>query len=492
MSIDFTQIPDELLVPGQYQEIDNSLAGSTGEEKKALVIGIKGSAGTAEANTVIAVSGDSKARSLLEEGYPAAVMAMNFMDLNKVEKLYVLPLDEAEAGVAAVKSYTFTASPTEDGTFVRYVNGKKVSMAVSSGGELADLASAFVAAVNSVRDMEVEASVNTEETTQVLLTALAKGENGNQMTVEAGLYGESDPAGIAATLADVTTGSGNPSVENALAAMGETKYHYIITDLSDSANIALFAAELKSRYSGTRQCDGRMFLALCGEDGDESTEDSLIEQASGINSPHIVLVPRGENPQTPAVWAARFAAPLVRTLSDDPAANTYDTEIDGLISTTERDADTRENLLEAGIATYRVDSAGTVLVERVVTSYNEDSDGNRNTSYLDVQVTETISRIRSEINAEARTRYKTWKLASTEENFGSGSKVMTPDTWKAFLVGMYSQEFIKEKQWCQDLESYKDSILVEISSDEKTRLNYSHKPTLIGQFYIGAGLTQFD
>jgi len=492
MSIEFTQIPDELLVPGQYQEIDNSLAGSTGEEKKVLVIGIKGSGGTAEANKVVAISGDAKARNLLEEGYPAAVMAMNFMDLNKTEKLYALPLNEAAAGTAAVKSYTFTASPIKDGTFVRYVNGIKVSMAVSSGDTLDDLAAAFVASINSVRDMELEAEINAENTAQVLLVALAKGENGNLMTVEAGLYGESDPAGIAAELATVTVGSGNPDITAALAAMGETKYHYIITDLADAANIVLFSAELKSRYSGPRQCDGRMFLALSGEDGDDNTTGSMIAQASSINSPHIVLVPRGNNFQTPAVWAARFAAPLIRRLADDPAANTYDTEIDGLVSITQRNANVREALLSAGIATYRVDSTGTVLVERAVTSYNADSDGNRNTSYLDVQITETISRVRAEINAEARTRYKKWKLAATNENFGSGAKVMTADIWKAFLVEMYQQVFIQEKQWCQDLASYKDSIIVEIDSDSKTRLNYQHKPTLIGQFYIGAGLTQFD
>ena len=35
----FTQIPDSLLVPGMYQEIDNSLAGTREEPKKILLIG---------------------------------------------------------------------------------------------------------------------------------------------------------------------------------------------------------------------------------------------------------------------------------------------------------------------------------------------------------------------------------------------------------------------------------------------------------------------
>jgi phage tail sheath gpL-like len=51
--------------------------------------------------------------------------------------------------------------------------------------------------------------------------------------------------------------------------------------------------------------------------------------------------------------------------------------------------------------------------------------------------------------------------------------------------------FIQEKRWCQDFDGYKDSLIVEVKAGSKTRLEYSHQPNLIGQFYIGAGLLQF-
>jgi phage tail sheath gpL-like len=148
-------------------------------------------------------------------------------------------------------------------------------------------------------------------------------------------------------------------------------------------------------------------------------------------------------------------------------------------------------MLEAGIATYRLDGSGNVLIERLVTSYTENTDGGRDTSYLDVQVVETVDAVRTYINAEAKTRFKDWKLASTSENFGSGSKVMTPSVFRSFLVSLYSEVFIKEKQWCQDFDGYKKTIEVEVKAGSKTRLEYSHQPVLIGQFYIGAGLLQF-
>jgi phage tail sheath gpL-like len=204
-----------------------------------------------------------------------------------------------------------------------------------------------------------------------------------------------------------------------------------------------------------------------------------------------VLVPRGDAAQLPCVWAASFCAAACRILADDPAANTYDTKIEGLQPAGQYDAVMRQKLLEAGIATWRLDASGNVLVERLVTSFTENADGGRDTSFLDVQVTETVDAVRTYINAVAKKQFRTWKLASTDENFGAGAKVMTPGVWRSFLAGLYQEVFIKEKQWCQDFDGYTKSLIIEIKKDSKTRLEYSHRPNLIGQFYIGAGLLQF-
>ena len=68
---------------------------------------------------------------------------------------------------------------------------------------------------------------------------------------------------------------------------------------------------------------------------------------------------------------------------------------------------------------------------------------------------------------------------------------MSPGVFRSFLADMYSSVFILEKQWCQNFDAYKNSIIVEVMPGSKTRLQYKHKPELIGQFLIGAGLIQF-
>lgn len=489
MAIAFTEIPASLLVPGQYQEIDNSLAGSVSDVKRALMIGTMAAQGTATAGKAVQVRSADKAKKLFGNGSPASIMAEEFLSHNKTEELYVLPIAEPAAGLKWNQSFIVAASNVQAGSVSIVINGEKIDAGISEGATAQEAASAIVAAINGEENCPVEAEVvedSENNRISVKLTSVVKGVTGNYNKVEI----TSAASGVSITAQDAVLGTLSPDIDTPLKNLGSVRYHYLACEFTDSANLKALANELNDRYTALRQIDGRCFIALTGEVGDTDTSGTMLYAAQSINCPHIVPVPRGNAVQHPCVWAAAWGAVLSRRLSDDPAANTTDIEINDLTADG-FSFDDRQSLLAAGISTYRLDSTGTVLVERVVTSYTENSDGARDTSYLDIQVVETVSAIRTKINQEARKRFKTWKLAKTEENFGAGSKVMTPGVWRSFLAELYQSYFIQEVQWCQDFESYKDSIIVEVKSDSKTRLEYRHRPVLIGQFYIGAGLNQF-
>jgi phage tail sheath gpL-like len=383
-----------------------------------------------------------------------------------------------------MKSFTVTAETAGEGAVTITVNGTTLAAAVSAGATAGEIAAAIAAWINGEENLPVEAVAKEGE---VIVSSVVKGTWGNHTTVSV----TTAVSGVAIIPYPATAGTGAANTAALFPGLGGTRYHYFISDFDDAGNIAVLAAELESRYGALRQIGGRAFIALSGQIGSATEEGSVIAQAAAVNSPHIVLVPRLENAQLPGEWAARFAAPAIRRLADDPAANTYDIQADGLTAGTEVDFDTRQKLLEAGIAAWRLDPVGNVLIERLVTSYTENSDGGRDTSYLDVQVTETVDAVRTYINAEAKKRYKSWKLASTEENFGAGSRVMTPGVFRSFLADLYQSVFIQEKQWCQAFDSYQASVLVEVMAGNKTRLQYRHQPVLIGQFLTGAGLLQF-
>jgi phage tail sheath gpL-like len=411
-------------------------------------------------------------------------MAAAFLAINRVEELWIVPISEPSSGTKWSTPYTISGTATGTGTIDLSINGKALALAVAAGDTAASLASALVAAINSETALRVEASVSGAVVT---ISALVKGALGNHNRISI----TASAAGVSVNAGATTNGTGTVDIAAVLADLGEVRYHYLAVAFDDTATINKLAAELENRYGAMRQIGGRAFVALSGVLGSATTSGSLLAQAQGINSPHLLLIPRSTNPGLPWVWAAAWCAAACRILADDPAANTYDTPVPGLIADREFAAHDRQRLLEAGIATYRPDSAGTVLIERLVTSYTESSDGGRDTSYLDVQVVETVDAVRTYINAEARKRFKSWKLSSTEENFGSSAKVMSTGVFRSFLAELYSEVFIKEKQWRQDFEGYLKSIVVEVKKGSKTRLEYSHEPNLIGQFYIGAGLLQF-
>lgn len=486
MAIAFTQIPANLLVPGQYQEIDNSLAGAHGDIKTVLAIGMKARSGKAPAGVPVNIVSSSAAKEAFGYGSPAAIMAESFLDSNKTERLFVLPVDEPQAGTAWKKECTIKAESPADGSVMLAVNGRSVQAAVKAGMDAAKIAAAVVAACNGLENSPVQAETS-RDSEKIIFSSIYKGSAGNRNTLEI----KSLASGVTVETGAETRGSGIADLSRLPEWLGAKRWNYIVFDFDDEASLKILAEELESRYSAMRQIGGRAFVALSGKTGSATEAGSILAQAARINSPHICLIPRGEDTALPCVWASRFAAAACRILADDPSANTYDVKVKGLAPEKEYGFDTRQRLLESGVATWRLDPMGQVLIERLVTSYTENSDGGRDTSYLDIQVVETVDAVRTYINAEAKKRFKSWKLASTDENFGAGAKVMTPGIWRSFLADLYQTVFIGEKNWCQDFEGYKSSIHVEVKAGSKTRLEYIHQPVLIGQFLVGAGLNQF-
>jgi phage tail sheath gpL-like len=413
MPIPFTQIPAALLVPGQYQEIDSSLAGVSGEIKKALIIAYKSAAGTAPEGVPVRALSGLKAAALFGYGSPAAILAKIFLELNKTEECWVLPVDAPEGATCWQQAYTVAVTTALQGAAAITVNGAKIdAAAVAAGASAAAVAAAIVARINSEVWLPVEAEVG--ESGAFTVKSVTMGTGGNDNTVAIA----SEAAGVTIAAGEVTPGAQAANIKPLFDRLGNVRYHYFIYDFSDAGNIAALAAELTSRYSALRQIGGRAFVALSGELGSVSEAGTVLAQAEAVNNPHIVLVPRLENPQLPGEWAVRWCAVACRILADDPAANTYDLTVTGLSSDKEIDADTRQSMLMAGIASYRLDTTGNVLIERLVTSYTENTDGGRDTSYLDIQVPETIDAVRTYINAETKKRYRTWKLAGTGSQKG--------------------------------------------------------------------------
>ena len=500
---DFTQIPNSLLVPGMYQEIDNSLAGTREEPKKILLVGsFNGVTGTAKDSVIERVTSTVKAYGKFGYGSNLAIMAENFLAVNTEDELYALPVEDK--GIAFSQKYKIELKQAITGNINIKVNASEITVSVTKEDTEETIAGKITASVNSVLNLPITATAEKKETeipnpdgddpatiTQtemfVIFTATSKGDYGLIFEIE------SDSVKLELTLSENTDASSSAITNwtKYFEAMGETRYNYIISSFNDANALKSFAEELEDRYSATRQIGGRMFVYLSGDIGDTSEENSIIGRTLKINSPHIVVIPVLNTSELPIIFLTRISATAITSLISDPAANTWGVEVSGISANKSLSFDERQALLKGGVATYTINSSGSVLIERLVTSYTTNAEGERDTSYLDVQVVETVDAIRTYINTEAKRQFKGWKLSSTTENFGAGAKVMNAEVWISFLCDIYKSVFIEEKRWAQDFSSYKDSITAQVKTGTKTWLEYTHQPNLIGQFYIGTGLNQF-
>lgn len=183
MAIAFTQIPANLLVPGQYQEIDNSLAGAQGDIKTVLAIGMKAKTAKAPAGVPVNVVSAAQAKEAFGFGSPAAIMADAFLASNKTEKLYVLPVDEPQAGTAWKKEYTVKAASAGDGSVMLTINGRGVWAAVKAGMDAAKIAAAVVAACNGLENSSVQAETS-GDSGKIIFSSIYKGSAGNKNTLK--------------------------------------------------------------------------------------------------------------------------------------------------------------------------------------------------------------------------------------------------------------------------------------------------------------------
>lgn len=260
MAIAFTQIPANLLVPGQYQEIDNSLAGETGDIKTALIVALKTKTGKAAEGVPVNVLTASAAADACGYGSPAALMAEAFLSVNKIEKLYLLPIAEPTAGTVWKKEYAVQAASAAAGSVRLLINGRGVWAAVSEGQSADKIAAAIVAACNGLENNSVEAAIDSGDNTKIIFSSLYKGACGNVNTVTV----QSHAAGVSVTEGTVTEGTGVADLSKLPEWLGAKRWNYIVFDFDDEASIKLLAEELESRYAATRQIGGRAFITLSG------------------------------------------------------------------------------------------------------------------------------------------------------------------------------------------------------------------------------------
>jgi phage tail sheath gpL-like len=485
-NITFNTIPIDIRTPGQYIEIDNSkaLRGLPGMQRRMLYIGNKLASGTAASGTLKRVNAGSEAAGYFGRGSVLHEMLVAARNANKTSDIWAIGLDDLVGGVQATFVATVTGAATGSGVIALYVNGQKLQIGVTIGDAAATIATALAAAVTAFANGPLTAAAVGAVAT---LTARHKGVFGNDIDVRVNYYpDEVLPAGVTIAIAPGVVGAGNPDVAAALASLTQESFYTIVTPYTDTSNIVKLETELASRWGGMDMRTGHLFGAFRG------TQSALATLGSARNSPHNSFIGVKSSPTPIYVWAAVWAAVVEFRGAIDPARPFQTLPLPGVLPPAQADQFTRPErdlLLRDGISTFLVDQGGSVLIERVVTTYQTNAFGIEDVSYLDLETKWTVDYMRFAWRARIGLRFPDYKLADDGTNFDEGQAIVTPLMIRSELIDV--ARLLERAGLLEGFEQFKKDVLVKRSLQDVNRVNAILPPDVVNQFRVFAAAVQF-
>jgi phage tail sheath gpL-like len=473
-NVSFNGIPVDIRTPGQFIEIDNTHAvgGIPQQARKILILGQRLATGTVLAATPTRVMSASQAVGLFGRGSMLAAMIAAAKRANTSTDMFACALDDLVAGVVATGTLTITGAPTAAGVLNLYVAGTAVKVGVAVAEAVSVTATNIAAAINANADLPVTAAAALGVVT---VSAKHKGENGNYVDLRVNYYdGEALPVGLAIAIAVMAGGVGNPDITIALAALGGDQYYTIITPWTDAANMMALEAFLLGRWGPMSQKTGTAFGCLSGT-------------YSGLTTLGIY-----DMPVAPWITAATWGSVIEFNGAIDPARGFQTLLLPGLMAPPVKSQfirDQRDILLRNGISTFLVDQGGNVLIEQVVTTYQTNSFGVADVSYLKLNSVWTADAIRYAVRARIALRFPRHKLADDGTNFAPGQAIVTPSIIRAELIGLFRE--LEEAGLVENFDQFKADLLVVRSIASVNQINAVIPPNLVNQFDVFAASVQF-
>ena len=489
MSVSFSTIPSGIRVPLFYAEMDNSQAATPTSQTASLIIGQMIEGGKAEAGKPVYVSTAAMAKELFGRGSMAARMVDAYRKVDAFGQLVVIPVADG-AGKAATGKIACTGTATEAGAISLYIGSERVQVAVAAQTTAEQAAKAIADAIALYKDLPLTAEAATGNVT---LTAKNKGTVGNDIRVAVNLRGaingEIAVTGLGVEVTPMAGGSVDPDLTAALEAMGDESYDFIACPYADAAALDLFAEKMSDtagRWSPFQMLFGHVYAAKRGD------VNTLVEFCKTRNNQHESVI--GVEPNLPTHSAEVLAAYLARTavfISADPARPTQTGVLTGVMASPEgsRFAQTdRQTLLENGIATLTT-VAGTVMIERAITTYQKDAHGDSDASYLDSETLHTSAYVLRQMKSIITTKYARHKLASDGTRFGAGQAVVTPSVIRGELIALYRR--LELEGICENADIFKKYLVVERNQANPNRLDVLFPPDYVNQLRVFGVLNQF-
>jgi phage tail sheath gpL-like len=512
MPVSFSSIPQNWKMPLYWVEVDPSMAGYPRSRLTSLIIGTKMASGSAVPNVPVPVPSQADARALFGFGSMLDGMVESFTRNNFAQELWVVPIAEVGAGVAATGSLTVATPAQKAGTLPIYISGRRVQVFVAAGEPVGVTATKIAKEINKDLSMPVVATQGSSDAPLVQLVAKWKGVETNEIDVRLAYGGllaaEKVPLGLGVTFLPtppagatgmkLAGGTGSPDITQALTNLGDEIYEYVATGFTDSTSLALLEEEYGfsdlGRWGWLRQLYGHVFGAVRGKGTtDQWGYSELIAYGPSNNSGVLSLMAVEAYSPTPTWnWAAAYAAKAARALLNDPARPLQTLEMTGCLPPPKHqrfDKKQCNDFAGVGLATQNVNDNNVPMILRESTTYQKNLYGQGDDAYELVPTLATLAALFRSQRHAITSKYPRHKLADDGTRFGPGQAIVTPKTIKAELIAQY--RFDEYLGRVENARAFKDNLIVERDPQDPNRVNVLYPPDLINQLRVFAVLAQF-
>jgi phage tail sheath gpL-like len=496
-------IPGNLRVPLFYAQFDNSKAGVNQQNTYALILG---QATTAVPAVVDYVPSPAAAAQMFGANSQLAAEIAAYMANDPVTPVYAVPYVDAGGGVAATGAYAFGGTATKAGTVSAYVGDQLVQVAVAVGDTAATIATNLTAAINayvySIGGGAQQSALQLPVTAvaaagTVNLTADNKGTLGNAiplgLNLRGTLGGESTPAGITVAITAMSGGAGDPSLATLPAILGNQGFDFICNPWETTTQYAFTATlmnDAAGRWSYSNALYGHIFSAKA------DTVTNLLALGGALNDQHLAIfgVAAGAGGvATPGyVVAAAVTAACAVQLQAMPNRPLQTVTVQGIMGEQPGAAfsfSQEQALLTTGIAVLRGNPDGSVQIVRAVTTYQTNSYGQSDQSYLDTETMFSLMAFTRRLKARITQEFPRALLVQDGTKVGFGVPAISPSIAKGVLVAEYAA--MEMEGLVQNTDAFEAGLVVDINADDPSRLDVLVDPYFVSGLRIFATLVQF-
>jgi len=491
MTVSFPTIPSDIRVPLFWAEMDNSAANTTQDSAPALLFGYANESATIARDVLTIMPTASLAGQQCGRGSMLARMVAAYRNVDPFGEVWIVPVTEP-AGTAATGTVTIAGTATASGTLNLYVGKVRVQSAVTTDDDAATAAAALAAAVNENENVDLPVTA-TVAAGVITLTARHNGLTGNEIPLCINYYGavgnETTPDGLNITITAMSGGTGSPDLTGAIAALGDESFDYIGLPFCDSASLSAIALEMNDsagRWSYIRQLYGHVYTAKKG------TLSELVAFGDTLNNQHITVAgyEPGVQTATDELVALRTARNAV-FIRSDPARPTQTGELTGALPAPAGSRFTlteQQSLLTHGIATSYTES-GVLRIQRDITTYQKNSYGVADNSYLDSETMHTSAYVIRSLKSVITSKYPRHKLADDGTRFGPGQAIVTPAVIRGEICATYRT--LERAGVVENFDLFKSHLVVERNSSDSNRVDVLFPPDYVNQLRVFALLNQF-